>query len=516
MDCEINIGSIRALEEQIREYEKVVIKLKRARNSLLNVSKLPPEVLSKIFHWNVAFKGDFDGLDEGSHNFLFVCHHWFEVASRTPELWSFWGNTLKDWTRWCRRSGTAPLDLVLDSGDCDDNHLDPILYNVLQNCATRDAIRRIHLAAEDSELLSSIIVPLTSNSELRSNGLESFALWNNRGVGMDVSDFFAHYRFPKLQCLDIDNCTLSWDYLPSRTSVLTTLIILHPLLDPTKSQLLSILASNPALQIVVLRGCRVTDDGGDNSSRVQLRQLEELWLEGGLRLVVGLLRQLDHPRNLGSLTLRLYNSEVVDISQIIGPYLQDHLQHRDRPQNGLDLCFSSMDSAKYYMDTIDFSASDGGTDFSAPASAPFVTICILLNGVHRKSVLERAALDLITHIPPDQVVSLRTYCNPVVTEDTWTQFPNLRALSFDTISLPAAFPNPSLIADGKVFPSLEYVLLGSVVMDNGDWSPLIAFLACRASSGNRLDTLAIAGSTRVCQQVAKDVGAMVRELKFYQ
>ena len=75
MDCETNVGSIHALEEQIREHERAIIQLKRDRNSLLNVSKLPPEVLGDIFHWNVTIKGDFDGLDEESHNFLLVCHH---------------------------------------------------------------------------------------------------------------------------------------------------------------------------------------------------------------------------------------------------------------------------------------------------------------------------------------------------------------------------------------------------------------------------------------------------------
>ena len=69
MDCEVNLNSVCALEEQIREHEKIAIRLKHVRNSLLNVSKLPPEVLGRFFHWNVTLKGDFGGLDEGSHNF---------------------------------------------------------------------------------------------------------------------------------------------------------------------------------------------------------------------------------------------------------------------------------------------------------------------------------------------------------------------------------------------------------------------------------------------------------------
>jgi len=64
MDCETNIDPIRALERQIGEYERIVINLKRTRNSLLNVSKLPPEILGNIFRWNVTLQGDFGGLDK--------------------------------------------------------------------------------------------------------------------------------------------------------------------------------------------------------------------------------------------------------------------------------------------------------------------------------------------------------------------------------------------------------------------------------------------------------------------
>src|SRR5258708_3853962 len=98
MDREINLNRILALEDQIREHERAIIQLKRTRNSLLNVSTLlPPEILGAIFRWNVIPDGVFGGLPKGSYNFLLVCHHWFEVASRAPELWSFWGNSIEDW-----------------------------------------------------------------------------------------------------------------------------------------------------------------------------------------------------------------------------------------------------------------------------------------------------------------------------------------------------------------------------------------------------------------------------------
>jgi hypothetical protein len=110
VDREINANSILALDKQI-------IHLQRSRNSLSNVARLPPETLGHIFRLNVkpkAADGRFAGLGKRAHSFLRVCHHWFEVARCTPELWTFWGNSLEDWKQQHPRSGPSPLGLVLD------------------------------------------------------------------------------------------------------------------------------------------------------------------------------------------------------------------------------------------------------------------------------------------------------------------------------------------------------------------------------------------------------------------
>ena len=148
MDREINLDSILALEKQIEEHERALIQLKRARNSLLDVSiLLPPEILGSIFLWNATPHGNFGGLPKGSYNFLLVCHHWFEVASRTPELWSFWGNSILDWTHRHPRCRVTPVDLVLDSRT--SNELDDGIRNALQDRAARDVIRRVHLTGSN-------------------------------------------------------------------------------------------------------------------------------------------------------------------------------------------------------------------------------------------------------------------------------------------------------------------------------------------------------------------------------
>ena len=78
--------------------------------------------------------------------------------------------------------------------------------------------------------------------------------------------------------------------------------------------------------------------------------------------------------------------------------------------------------------------------------------------------LQRAALDLIAYTPREEVVYIQAYnVHSPVTNDTYAQFPNLRALLFNTVSLSAAFPNSILVGDEKVLPSLERVSLERVV-----------------------------------------------------
>ena len=517
------------MEEQIREHEnavnaielqKATIELKRSRNALLNISTLPPEILGKIFQSNVTLKGDFGGLEKGSHNFLFVCHHWLEVALHTPGVWSFWGNTLSDWARWCRYSATAPLDLVLGPSDEYDGPVDDALDNTLQDRAARDTIRRIHLRSEDAWLLNSILSLLTAASEgVRSNSVESLILLNDSMVNevrdpVDVSDFFARYRFPKLQHLDLDRCRIvSWDLLTSRTTILTTLSLHfnNPSLTPTTSQLFSILTSNPTLQVLSLSGHAIPNDGGGESPlRVPLHRLKKLQLTGGMQHVLGLLHRLDHPANMDGLDITLSKCAVTDIPQTIGPYLRDQFRLRGRSRNGLALRVARSDHH-----TLLYAGDMCGTFLPAPERRVdwFLGITLFV-GQTPNNLLEKGFLDLIAHTPRDDVVHIEPMSGFVAVEDISTQFPNIRALKFGTGAVPLStiFPE-SKMGEDEIPPSLQHIEFHGYE-DNGDWSPLTAFLARRASSGDRLSSLAIFNS-HVCPEVEERIGSVVQVFYFH-
>ena len=516
MNGETNIESILALEEQIREQEQVVAKLKRARNSLLNIFKLPPELLGNIFHWNVTLKNDFDGLEEGSHNFLLVCHHWYEVASSTPELWSYWGNTPTDWARRHHRSGTTPVDLVLKVYE-DDLSFDSDLFNVLQDRVNRDTIRRIHLKATDAELLRFIIPSLTVNwAEVPPpSSVESFVFQNESGGLVDLTEFFSNPRFPRLRRLKLFDCGIrSWDLIASRITTLTTLDLdlfsLEPI--PTTSQVLSILTSNPNLWEVSISGFRTPGgDGGDPPPRVSLHHLKELDLDGNPQGVFELLDRLDHPGRMDRLDIAIGPCVVEDIPNLIGPYLRDYLRHRVGSENGLGLSLSLPYASCAVLRVGDV----GGIDFYASALAridQFMEIVIdSVNTGHFVDLWDKVALTLITHTPREEIDYLQVCGDNVDVGDIPAQLPNLRGIHFEGTPFSTAFPESILDRAEEIFPSLRYVLLDRVVVDDGDWNLLETFLDRRASSGNRLHTLVLVGAYQINPMVRWRLEGSVEE-----
>ena len=214
------------------------------------------------------------------------------------------------------------------------------------------------------------------------------------------------------------------------------------------------------------------------------------------------------------LSLDLYDCDIMDISQIIGPYLRDNLQRRGKPRNGLNL-FVSPSYPTHGPPTIVFRVGDaGGIDLSTQEwTDTFIKTTVRLDMAHRMDELERATFDLITHVPREEVVYFQTQNNHVVMEDASSQFPNVRALSLDTIPLSAAFPGPNLVGDRMIFPALKYLSLKEVLVDDGDWNPFINFLVRRVSSRNRLDTVVITGFPHPCPEVMENTRELVRTLK---
>ena len=357
MGKQTNIETIRALEKQIEEEEGDIIQLKRTRNSLLNIStRIPPEILGHIFFYTLVrqkcmmrLRGGgphFDSIHPSSYNFLLVCHHWFEVASRAPRLWNFWGDTLSQWRWQHRHTSAVPVDLVYyGHADGPSDSLDTPLEDALRFRANRDGIRQVHLLSHHgSFLLSSIISTLTPDGEgIQCRSIESIDLRHIWDDVLDVSHFFARIHLPKLRSLILGgNLKIpSWDCLAPQTTLLKTLSVMilkqPPTPSPTMTQLLSILVSNPGLQHLTLSDSAIPKDDGDGSMfRAPLRQLKKLGLNGRLLHVLKLLGRLEFPDTFDELEMVASGSKDEEVVQVV-PQLREYVRLACKIQGELEI-----------------------------------------------------------------------------------------------------------------------------------------------------------------------------------
>ena len=528
MGREINIDTIRALEKQIEEGEGDIIELKRARNSLLDISAhLPPEILGDIFAWCLV-RGEgrpdsrrFAGLRKGSYNFLLVRHHWFEVASNTPELWSFWGNTLQDWKKCYDHPGAAPLDLVLDGDESDPSvFFDESLQEAIRSRVVQDTIRQVHLRSEDGDTLTSIISSLTPSDEgCPNDNIESIVCHNEGSTALNISEFFARSRLSRLRFLDLYGqlWISSWDHLAPRTTFLTSLLLdisASPSPTLTTSQLFSTLTSNPNLQELLLSDSAIPDDSDGSTLKVPLRNLKVLTLAGEFRHLFGLLRQLILPETLDQMSLTGSNLTVEDISQILAPYMRDYFRRDVRFQDRLGI--SSSSNHGHISITV-------GVVRSQIAPLVLGLPRVLLMALTRMPPLDaqqQFLINLIALTPRERVVSFDASLCIQPPEELFYMMPNIETLRLCDIELLEGFLQPDPdgpLANTKLLPSLRSLFLENIIYQNDDdWSLLTTYLAHQTSEDQAISLMVIGDLPDDCPEVVNGIKDLVEGFTYYR
>jgi hypothetical protein len=526
MGHEANIDAIRVLERHIEEGDGDTIQLKRVRNSLLNISaRVPAEILGDVFFWSVFREEDhslntdshFTGVRKGSYNFLLVCHHWFEVAISTPELWNSWGATLSEWKNRHSYPGVVPLDLVLHRYASDHgNIVDEPLQDALRNRAMQDTIRQIHLGG--TYVLQHVISSLTPNDEgVRCSSIESIDLRAWRFT-LDISDFFARHHLPKLRSLFLHGALrmLSWDWLVPHTTLLTTLSLdineSSPTQPPITSQLLSILVSNPNLRELLVTRSMIPKDDDRSTFQVPMPHLKELQLTGEFRQVFRLLDRLTFPGTLDRMLLTTLNPAVEDVLPISGPYLRGYIRRHHKLQDELEIDLFFTNRGFFICANAPDERHLWNSFRREPP--PSVELRVITDGLPPSDVPGDLCLDLAAFTPRERVLCLKADFFKSRMEDLLIAMPNIEALYLSNATLSKGFlqPNPDgPHANMKLLPSLRSLSLDNINLLDDDWGHLTTYLAHQISDNQ---TISLETSSRyypphLCPEVVKEVEDLV-------
>jgi len=527
MSHKINIGFTEALDKKIAERTAETTQLKRSRNSLLNVARIPPEILGYIFYLCIlpVIPGDrdarFASIRRDSRYFLLVCHHWFEVACCTSELWSSWGNNLEDWKRHCLTFETFPLDLVLDGTGPGRQigSLDETLRDALRDRAARGTIRRVHLRSRDTGLLTSIVSSLTPEGEgVRPTSIQSIVLGN-----VDVYNFFARHRFPVLRSLSLYGCPdLAWDHLKSHTTALVNLSLCDsatsPTSVPTTSQVLSLLASNPGIRTLELRLLESNNDNiYDSTHRVPLRHLKRFSLMGNIHNIFPILQRLELSDRVDYAGLTLLGSTLEETRQVVGPHIRDYLRRDAR--FGDKLCISILST----IGCVSLQASVLGVGYRRLDRIPNKTLpgAVFTTRLPQDTPgkeRDRLCIDILTLLPRERVVTLETNLPKDAMEELFIAMPNIEVLHLASAVISEGFllPHPDgPNAHKKLLPSLQWLCLDGVVTGDGDWDPLVLYLT-HQTSGNHPVSLGVFGKgVHICSGTLRQIGELVREFIYH-
>ncbi|KDQ51397.1 hypothetical protein JAAARDRAFT_41247 [Jaapia argillacea MUCL 33604] len=270
------------IDSDIAAHLESIRQLCTKRNSLVPVSRLPPEVLANIFVQHASQTGlssppISSGCSVDWIAVTHVCRHWREVALATPRLWCSLPFQRPKWVpEMIVRSRLAPLHVTVNRRTMTSQYPRPL--------------PQIHSALEHMSRIRSLVLELPA-SDLRTLSLSPPAPalntltlfnWGTRNTFPIPEDAFGLVT-PSLRRLDLTGCTPSWG--SPMFNGLTSLRVKNNSVAesgrPTFTRLLEILSGNPQLESLALIDClsSPSSDSHPRNPAVRLPMLTFLHLE---------------------------------------------------------------------------------------------------------------------------------------------------------------------------------------------------------------------------------------------
>ncbi|KAL0953739.1 hypothetical protein HGRIS_004928 [Hohenbuehelia grisea] len=285
--------ALRQIDEELGRIHESARQLKSRRNALAPVSRLPPELLARIFLFCATppTQDDFGGhsslswMKEVSH----ICQHWREVALGCPRLWSNISFSRPHWVEeMLKRSKMAPLSVKADMTYITPRQLEALKSSLEHVGRTTE----LHMLAYKTTFNKYLTVldkpaPMLESLFLRGPRYNRFATSDS----FALPDSFLNAHAPNLRRLELDQCSISWS-----SPLLHNLrdLRLHDSLRPSMSDLLPALEAMKNLTSIDLKNC-LPSGINDHDLWADLPGLKHITLEDNAEECVTLLSRLQYP-----------------------------------------------------------------------------------------------------------------------------------------------------------------------------------------------------------------------------
>lgn len=282
------------IDQQIETHASIIVSLKRRRNALAPVTRLPSEIFSSIFlHLTVEVKGYRPYNSMGRlMKVLRVCKKWREIGLGDPRLWSYWGKFVSPrcLRTFVAHSKAAPLfvraiELTPDFSNAWET--------ALRDFGVWNRLRELHITSITRTSMTQLLDALD-----QAGGTLSTSRLQSLRITAKFPDFesltlprpFHTCHFPILSHIQISQLSVDWSSSLFETSNLTYLSVTGtlPAHRATVPQLLAILEKTPMLRTLVVEPGQV-QTVKESVATVDLPRLQTIALCGSLDSCMDLL-----------------------------------------------------------------------------------------------------------------------------------------------------------------------------------------------------------------------------------
>jgi len=279
--------AVHGADQDIAKHQEAILQLKSYRNTLLPISQLPPEILSRIF---LLVRG-YDPYETRSSiswiDLSCVSRHWRSIALNCLTLWTFLPLQYTLWTQeMLRRSKNA--NLTVHATFSVRTH-PPKVSAIVLALSHMARIKTMTLSNLDPDVATEIFSQLPRSAPQ----LEFLYISSDYFPGPRIPDD-ALWGTSRLHNLQLWNCELNWD--SQILSSLTHLELGCVSSRPTTTQFLAMLSRLPDLQVLDLHDCLPKDwKVAESNTHYFLKHLRALRLTGTAHEIEGFMQRLSIP-----------------------------------------------------------------------------------------------------------------------------------------------------------------------------------------------------------------------------